>query len=337
MKHGRIFIAALLSLLLISCAVSAEKPTYFEVTFLSTNDLHAHDVPFTFPGDASRNIAPVADVSGLARIAAVVKRTRAEMKTPVVLVDSGDTTHGHTALPKAFRGESTVAAMNAMGYVAMVPGNHEFEWHSLDTLRNHDQSQFPWIAANLVYAGTGETWLHPYIIKDIGGVRVAFLGLTNDIIRTDKRYVAASELGLTIVDATETALKLIPQLRRQADIVLVLSHLGVNSDMQLAADVPGIDAIFGGHTHTKLSTPRMVSVGERTAFSLGAVPVVQAGLHGLYVGRTRLIFRWSADKGRYTLMSCRGDLVAIDASIPDDPEVADIIADFEARIPSANP
>jgi len=333
-RNGCIFLAALL---LVSCAASAEKPAYFEVTFLSTNDLHAHDVPFTFPGDASRDAAPIRDVGGMARIAGVVKRTRADMKTPVVLVDSGDTTHGHTALPKAFRGESTVAAMNAMCYTVMVPGNHEFEWHSPDTVRNYSRSRFPWIAANLVDVETGETWLPPYIIREIGGVRVAFLGLTNDIIRTDKRYVAASELGLTIINATETAARLIPELRRQAYIVVVLSHLGVNEDAKLAAEVPGIDAIFGGHTHTKLSVPRMVTVGERTAFSLGAVPVVQAGLHGLHVGRTRLIFRRSAHEGRYTLMSCRGDLVAIDASTESDPEVAGIIAEFEARIPSASP
>lgn len=330
-------ILLLMALAILSPAASGEQPRYFEITFLSTNDLHARDVPFTLPGDPARNIAPAPDIGGMARIATVIKRTRAESSTPVVLVDSGDTTHGSTALPKAFHGESTIAAMNAMGYDAMVPGNHEFEWHSPDTVRNHNQSRFPWICANLVDARTGETWLPPYIIKEVGGARVAFLGLTIDSIRTDKRYVAAPELGLTIVNATETAARLIPELRQKADIVVVLSHLGASADTQLAQAVPGIDAIFGGHTHTKLSTPRMAKVGERTAFSLGAVPVVQASYHGQYVGKTRLVFRRDEVSGRYLLMSCKGELIPINNTIPDDPEIAGIIAEFQKRIPPPPP
>lgn len=327
-------ILLLMALVIPSLAATGEQPRYFEITFLTTNDLHAHDVPFTLPGDAAKNIAPIPDIGGLARIATVIKRTRAETGTPVIMVDSGDTTHGWTALPKAFHGECMIAVMNALGYEAMVPGNHEFQWRSPDTVRNHNQSQFPWICANLVDAKTGKTRLPPYIIREIGGVRVAFFGLMNDLPKTQpKVYVAAPQLGLTVLNATETAARLVPELRKKADIVVLLSHLGAGADTQLAQAVPGMDIILGGHTHTKLSTPRMVKVGERTAFSLGAVPIVQASYHGQYVGKTRLVFRCDPATGRYSPMWCKGELIPINNTIPDDSEIAGIIAGFQKRIP----
>ena len=328
----------LLLVLILPIPASAGLPAYLEITFLSTNDLHAHDVPITIAGDPARNIAPIPDVGGMARIATVIKRIRAETGDPVVLLDSGDTTHGYTALPKAFHGASTIAIMNALGYDAMVPGNHDFQWHSVDTVRNHDQSQFPWISANVVDAKTGKQWLLPFIIREIGGVRVAFFGLMNDLPKTQANvYVAAPELGLTVLPAKEVAAKLVPELRTKADIVVLLSHLGATADTQLAQAVPGIDAIFGGHTHTRLSTPRMAKVGERTAFSLGAVPIVQAAYYGQYVGKTRLVFRRDEVTGRYSLMRCKGELIAINNTIPDDPEIAGIIAAFKARIPPPPP
>lgn len=332
----RIAILCLLVFVIAGSAFSADyQPRFLEITFLSTNDLHAHDMPFTLPADVKANRAAIPDLGGIARIAAIVNRTRAEMNTPVVLTDSGDTTHGYTALPKAYHGASTVAAMNAMDYVAMEPGNHEFQWHSPDTLRNHKDSTFPWICANLVYKDTGKLYLEPYIIREIGGVRVAFFGLITDLVNTSP-YLARQELGLVQIPAVDVAKKLVPELRQKADIVVLLSHLGRGPDVALAQAVPGIDIILGGHSHSVLRTPQMVKVGEPGAYSLNQVPVVQAGYHGLYMGRTKLIFHRNAD-GRYTLMSCKGDLVTIDKTIPDDPAIAKIFSDWTARIPPLAP
>lgn len=328
---------------LILCAIAGSafsadyQPRYLEITFLTTNDLHAHDMPFTLPADTKNNRPAVPDIGGLARIATIVNRTRAEMRAPVVLADSGDTTHGYTALPKAYHGASTIAAMNAMGYVALEPGNHEFQYHSSDTLRNLKDSKFPWVCANMVYKDTGKTFVEPYIIREIGGARVAFFGLTNNLPKIQpKTYLAAPELGLDVLPAVDVAKKLVPELRRKADIVVLLSHLGRGADVSLAQAVPGIDIILGGHSHSFIRTPQMVPVGQPSAFSLGTVPVVQAGYHGLDMGKTKVIFHRGAD-GRYTLMSCKGDLITIDETIPDDPGIAKILADWTARIPLPAP
>lgn len=328
----------LILLIAAGSAFSADyQPRYLEITFLTTNDLHAHDMPFTDPADPKTNTPEVANIGGIARISTIVERTRAETRTPVVLADSGDTTYGYTDLTKPFHGASTVAALNAMGYVAMEPGNHEFQWHSVDTLRNHKESQFPWICANLVDAKTGKLFLPPYVIRNIGGVRVAFIGLITQLLdQHPAPYVGAQELGVKVIPGAEVAAKLVPELRKQADIIVVLSHLGRTLDVALAQTVPGIDIILGGHSHSVIRTPQMVSVGAQTAYSAGAVPVVQAGSWGRWMGRTKVVFHRN-DDGRYTLMSCKGDLVTIDKSIPDDPKIAKILADWTARIPAPAP
>jgi 5'-nucleotidase / UDP-sugar diphosphatase len=332
----RLVILCLVLLAIAGSAFSADsQPRYLEITFLTTNDLHAHDVPFTLPADTKNNRPAVPDIGGLARITTIVNRTRAEMRTSVVLVDSGDTTHGYTDLPKAYHGASTIAAMNAMGYVAMEPGNHEFQWHSTDPVRNLKDSSFPWVCANLVYQKTGKTFVQPYIVREIGGVRVAFFGLITDLVKQPP-YLARAELGLEQLPAVDVAKKLVPELRQKADIVVLLSHLGRNADVALAQAVPGIDIILGGHSHTFIRTPQMVAVGQPSAFSLGKVPVVQAGYHGLDMGKTKVIFHRGAD-GQYTLMSCNGVLIDINKSIPDDPKIAKILADWTARIPPPVP
>jgi len=327
-------IPCLLLVLLATSAFSADgQPRYLEMTFLTTNDLHANVTPFTRRADPKNNRPAVPDIGGMARIATVVRQTRDEMRAPVLLLDSGDTTHGYTALVKAFHGESVIAVMNAVGYDAMVPGNHDLQWHSPDTVRNLESSEFPWVCANLVDAETGELFVEPYVIRELWGVRVALFGLTNGLINTHPHvYVAGPELGLKVLPAAE----LVPELRRKADVVVLLSHLGLGLDTQLAKAVPGIDIILGGHSHSTLRTPRLVPVGEPTASYLGAVPVVQAGAWGDKMGRTRAIFRRD-DDDRYTLMSCTGELVSIDSSIPDDPEILGIIQEFQARIPPPKP
>jgi 2',3'-cyclic-nucleotide 2'-phosphodiesterase (5'-nucleotidase family) len=255
------------------------------------------------------------------------------MSSPVLLTDSGDTTYRrHTFGGAGSQGLADVAVMNMTGYDAAVLGNHDFEWSAPQLRAMIEHSDFPWVCANMVNTESGETFLPSYTIKDVQGVRIAFFGLMTDVADADPAlYIGVPELGLRTLSPTDVAAKLVPELRQKADIVVLLSHLGVNLDTQLAQAVPGIDIILGGHSHTLLRTPTMVSVSEPTAFSLGTVPVVQAGAYGEYMGRTKLIFRRDPQSGRYALMSCKGEVIHIDASIPDDPEVKGLLDGLERK------
>lgn len=322
-----------LLVLIPATAAYAQPPKYLEITFLTTNDLHAYLVPFDLPSKPPSTAPTIKDIGGAARRATIIRETRLEDKNPVFLLDSGDTTYGWSPLAKAFHGAPDMEMMNVIGYDAMVPGNHEFQFHSPDLLRNKAAAKFPWVCANVIYEKTGKFFADPYVILSRGGIRVAIFGLTNDWVSTQpKTYVSGPELGLQYLDATQVAANLVPELRQKADVVVVLSHLGYGADQALAKAVPGIDIILGGHSHSRLATPRMVSVGQPTAFWNGMVPVVQAGYYGMDLGRTRLIFRRD-DSGKCSLMSCKGELIRINASVPEDPEISRVIKHFQKQIP----
>jgi 5'-nucleotidase/UDP-sugar diphosphatase len=338
LKFRRFFLCLIL-LVFAGSAFSADGPKYLGITFLTTNDLHGFLLPFDVKGDPTKNIPDIKNVGGAARRATMIRTLRSEARDPVFLIDCGDTTHGWSPLTKKYHGEADIAVMNLIGYDAMVPGNHEFQWHAADPVRNIRDSKFPWVCANLVEEKTGETYLVPYIIREAQGVRVAFFGLINDLPSTQpKTYVAGPELGLKVLPPKEVAAKLVPALRKQADIVVLLSHLGTGLDGQIAKEIPGIDVILGGHSHSFLSTPRMAQTGQPSAFDLAAVPIVQAGYFGRKMGLTRLIFRRPPEAdGRYTLMNCRGTLLDVNNSIADDPETARVIQDYLKRIPPPAP
>lgn len=338
MKCKRIIPCIVLLILAASALVAQTKtPRYLEITFLSTNDLHTKLWPFTIAANPAKNTPEMKDVGGAARRATVIRKVRSEMRTPVLLTDAGDI-KGWTAFSSAYHGKADVAVMNALGYDVMALGNHEFEWHPSDTSRNLKESEFPWICANIVYAKTGELFTQPYIIREVEGVQIAFFALINTLPSSQPNYYkGATELGLKVLNATETAAKLVPELRQKADIVVLISHLGYRADVQLAKDVPGIDLILGGHSHSVILHPTLVPVAQPTAFYLGAVPVEQAGYYGIYLGQTKVVFHKDRDNGHYTLMNCKGELIPIDSSIPDDPEITALIQDFQKRIPHPPP
>ncbi|NLN79213.1 MAG: bifunctional metallophosphatase/5'-nucleotidase [Armatimonadetes bacterium] len=324
-------LAILLALATPLVADLQQQPTYLEFTLLSTNDLHGCVLPFN-QGDKYKDQLPTLEnVGGAARRATLIKQEReANPNGHVLLLDTGDLTFGWSPLVKFAKGAADIEVMNALGLVAMCPGNHEFEWPSKETLRNHKASNFPWLCANLVNEKTGKRFLEPYMIKEYSGVRVAFLGLITSLVNKDA-YKGARELGLIQIDGIEEAKKIVPEIRQKADILIVLSHLGYTLDQELAK-VPGIDVILGGHSHTRLAQPTMIQVAEPTSSYIGAVPVVQAYQWGSEMGKTKVIFKRNPETGAYTLMSCKGELLWIDENVPEDPAIAEIVNRYKVKM-----
>ncbi len=192
-------------------------------------------------------------------------------------------------------------------------------------MRAQAQAKFPWICANLTNAD-GKLVFQPYLIKEIWGVKVGFLGL---ITPTAIHFAGARQLK--VLDPTETARKWVPEIRKQADIVIVLSHVGIRGD-RLMAEVPGIAAIIGGHSHTRIPTPVLIKHGDAGAFDLNATPIVQAYRWGTELGRLDLIFHRDAS-GKYHLMSESGRLIRLTKDIPEDPAIARMLDDYLRAIP----
>jgi 2',3'-cyclic-nucleotide 2'-phosphodiesterase (5'-nucleotidase family) len=208
---------------------------------------------------------------GLARISTAVKGIRAE--GPALLVDSGDTINGSPTQLLAFDRivgdgrDPMVKAMNALRYDAMAIGNHEFDFglERLETSRR--EARFPWLAAN-VERQDGAPAFDPYIVREIGGVRVGILGLVTPQV---PYWLGPRVAALRFRDTVETSRRFVPVLRgrERCDVVIVLTHEGIdrgdepppgglaeNQAGRIAREVPGIDLVLTGHTHTNIAPRR---------------------------------------------------------------------------------
>jgi len=283
MKKIKYLILAVLAAFIISgCATNhvTERGEEHHLVILHTNDHHGHPVAFfDYPADGQ---------GGLPARATLVNRIR-EREDNVLVLDAGDI---NTGRPESsfFNAEPDFIGYNYIGYDAMAIGNHEFDNDMAVMQEQIAISDFPWLCANAKKAdGSLIDNVQPYIIKDMGGFKVAILGLVSKT--TAETGNPANVADLIFEDEVEVAYKLVPKLQRQADIVIALVHMGLydndeSGSRRLGFNVPGIDLIIDGHSHTR-PEESVVVVNKETGFE---VPIVQSKSWGLYLGRVDLTF-----------------------------------------------
>jgi 2',3'-cyclic-nucleotide 2'-phosphodiesterase (5'-nucleotidase family) len=284
---------------LLACLLGAVRADAETLTILHVNDFHGALLP-------TRTGANHAEEGGAARLAALVKAER----TPTTLfLAAGDLMQG-TNLSNLFAGRPVIEAFNLMGLDASAVGNHEFDNGQPALAERAAEARFPFLAANIAGAGP---WKASKILK-VGSLRVGLFGLTTEEtpVATHPRNVQ----GLAFSDAVATARRLVAELRPQADLIVALTHLGVEEDEKLATAVPGIDVIVGGHTHTKVEQPETVD---------GAI-VLQAFERGVFLGRLDL----DVTGGKVTAHRYR--LAPVTAAAGEDPAVAAVVAGYEQRL-----
>ena len=241
---------------------------------------------------------------GLARRASVLREIRGGVGE-ILLLDSGDVL---SPLKRLEKDAVVLKIYGLLNYDAVAIGDQEFANGRAFFAERVLTSGLVWVSACLEDAKTGKRLAPSYIVKEVSGVRVAVIGL----IGPDAfEFMEPNETeSLTIVDPVETMKVYLPELQKQADVVVALSHLGDEEDVALAEHVPGIDVIVGGHTQVLLPEP--LKVGETF--------IVQAGPDGEYVGRLDL----KVDpKGR--IVGTRNQIIPLDSRIPDDPEIARMV------------
>lgn len=266
----------LVSALMFSCLSTGpieQAGVEHELKILHTNDFHGHPLAFYD--------YPAANQGGLPARATYVNAVRAE-STNVLILDAGDI---NTGRPESnfFKAEPDILGYNYIGIDAMAIGNHEFDRNWEEMQAQIALSEFPWLCANVKKDGEYLDNVQPYIIKEYDGFKVAVLGLlTNKTKETgDPQNVG----GLTFLDEVEVANELVPMLKKKADIVIAVVHMGLydsneKGSRRLAANVPGLAMIVDGHSHTML---------EEAVVENG-VPIVQARHWGLYVGNASIKF-----------------------------------------------
>lgn len=282
-------------------------PTAQRITLVQQNDTHAHIEPHREL--RWRDGRPeVWHAGGFAHIRAIADTIRAETGGACVHVDSGDAIHG-TGPAQWTEGAAIVPALNAVGVELMTPGNWEFGFGPAVLRERVAELAFPVIAANVTRAETGEPEFPPSDVREIGGLRVAFIGVTSPIVgRTMPQRFGA---GLRFGDPTHVLPALVATLRERErpDLVVLISHMGLAQEVALARQLTGIDVILGGHTHDVLAEP----------VTVGGTIITQAGAHGSYLTRLDL----EVTKGR--VCDVRHRLIAVDAAGAADRDVAAVI------------
>jgi 2',3'-cyclic-nucleotide 2'-phosphodiesterase (5'-nucleotidase family) len=197
---------------------------------------------------------------------------------PFLVLSGGDLWTG-PALSTWFEGEPTVDVMNEMGYHAAVLGNHEFDF-GRDGLRTRaDQAEFAFLGANILDSASGAPIdeVLPYVIEDIGGVRVGIIGLAS--MRTPRTTMPTHVAGIEFADYAATLERVVPEVKSEgADVIIAVTHLCEEEMRPLVGTATelGIAMIGGGHCN------------ERIAEVAQGVALVEAGWQFAAYGRVDL-------------------------------------------------
>lgn len=249
-----------------------------KITILHTNDVHSQIDPFP----SNHNLYP--NKGGFARRASLFKEL-ITINPNTLIFDAGDIFQG-TPYFNFFQGDLELNLMKKMGYNAATIGNHEFD-AGLETLKkNILNNDFQFISSNYDFTNTElEGLIDKYKIYNKGGIKVGVFGLGIEL----RGLVSPLLYGETkYYDPVETAKDISTKLKYEkgCDLVICISHLGYQyqndkiSDTQLAKLTSNIDLIIGGHTHTLLKEPLILSN------SLGEEVIInQVGSSGVYVGK----------------------------------------------------
>lgn len=201
--------------------------------------------------------------------------TRVKEEENTLLLDAGDAIGGSSTV---FRlSERVLDLMNQVRYDALTMGNRELNYIRWVLKIRARQAEFPILSANLEdLTGKADGAYQPYIIRECGGLKVGIFGLTPVQYDDDSKWLPL--LQFRFLEPMETARKMVEELRDKVDLLIMLSHLGINPDREIASQVKGIDLIIGGHTHTLLEEP----------LKINGVYIFQAGSHGKMVGKIDL-------------------------------------------------
>lgn len=266
------------------------KKGFTKLTILYTNDTHSRIEPFP------ANDAKYPNEAGVSKRAALIEQIR-RREDHVLLVDAGDVFQG-TPYFNYYHGELEYKLMSLMGYDATTFGNHDFDLGCENILKQMPHAAFDFINCNYNFDDTPlakNRNISPFKIYKKGPLKIGVFGLGIELENlVDKKYVG----GIIYNDPVSNANNIATILRQEekCDYVICLSHLGFKydtkkvSDVSLASQSKYIDLIIGGHTHTFLEKPKLVSNSEGKE-----VNITQVGWAGIWLGCIEIFFSHNND------------------------------------------
>ena len=301
-----------------------------EVEIIFTHDLHSHLESFTTEIDGTQQ-----KVGGFARIATIIKNKK-KQNPEALVVDGGDFSMG-TLYQTIYESEaSELRMLGKIGFDATTLGNHETDYRNeglanmLNAAKESGDPLPQFLLSNISFENATEEeanvekamdnyGVKPYTIIEKNGVKIGLFGIFG---KTSIEYSPTSTLEF--LDQVESAKAAVKALKEEgADVIVCLSHSGTDPDPEksedeiLAKEVPEIDVIVSGHTHTKLEQPIIV----------GDTVIGSSGEYGIYVGTMKL---QQKENGRWELEEY--ELIPTTSDIPEDQETKGQLTYFKERI-----
>lgn len=237
-------------------AASGKPSTKF--TIVHTNDVHSRV-----------EIEPYA--------AELVKQKRAADEN-IIMLSAGDVLHGQP-LATLSAGKNIVDIMNAAGYDAMVPGNHDFNYGYNRLAELRKSMKFPLLAANVTKINSGLDAFKPYIIKEFDGVKIGIFGLATPETKTKTNPNNVSALDFEV--PYSEAMEMVRELKGQGcHVIVALTHLGMDKETwyynrsTALSRIEGIDVVIDGHSHTELPNGKTID----------GLLIAQTGSQGANIG-----------------------------------------------------
>jgi len=244
-------------------AQEATPSSTINLQLLSMNDLH---------GKIDQQYALGTKTVGRIDYVAAHMKQREATNPNTLIVHAGDMVGGSSPVSALFQDEPTVEIMEAMGFDVGTIGNHELDEGTVEMMRlinggdhakgtkNYDGINFPMVASNLYYKGTNERVLPAYVIKEVEGVKVAFIGvMTTDALNM---VVPAGIQDVYTTDEATEVNKVVAELKQQGiESIIILSHMSASQSgtgaTDEAADLANtvddeVDVIFAAHNHQKV-------------------------------------------------------------------------------------
>ena len=246
--------SVLLALILAGCllfpAAVAEQDVDLtgKLVIIHTNDIH---------GYAETNL--IEPSVGYAQIKQY-KEDAERLGASVLLLDAGDVSQGQSIVNLS-EGAQAFEFMNAVGYDAMCPGNHEFDWGVDQLLQNAETAEFSILCANILRTSDGTLYFEPYQIFETGGMKIGVIGLDTPDTQTKANPALMQNVtflaGQDMYDCVQQYVDVLQD--EDCDLIIVLGHLGVEAEnvgdrsVDVIQNTTGIDLFIDGHSHLVLN------------------------------------------------------------------------------------
>jgi len=279
------------------------QSTVHEFTILHINDFH------------DRLLPDPDGIGGAAHLATVLKRERAAAHASITL-SAGDLVEG-TPVSTVFEGVPDYEIANNLGIDVNCLGNHEFDYGWRKIREFMQIANFPTVSANTADASGNRLVNPPYVVRDVGGMRVAVVGALLEGLLNNTTSDRVGPYGAAPI--VETLRPIVARAKEQADMVVVLGHIEKAEGESILHNLPDVSVVVIGHDHRPWNEP--VEIDGKF--------VIHAGGYGRQVGR--MVLSYDTATRRITSHEWTG-IPVDDREYPADPTVEAQVEKWEAKV-----